>query len=111
MTESKRGFYFKETATSPANNGVAVMRLFFMRAGHIPSVEELPGLSDEEATAKAHALFSERKRLYEGLRVVGSHARAYQHPTRFAQYNAAVWPLHRVATAAAQKPPTAAYRP
>jgi hypothetical protein len=29
------------------------MRCFFMRSGHIAGVEELPGLSDEEAVAKA----------------------------------------------------------
>ena len=31
------------------------------------AVEELTGLSDEEAIAKAHALFSERKHLFEGF--------------------------------------------
>jgi hypothetical protein len=29
--------------------------------------EELPGLSDEEAIAKAHVLFSERKHQFEGF--------------------------------------------
>jgi hypothetical protein len=33
------------------------MRCYFMRGGHIVDVQELPGLSNEEATAKAHALF------------------------------------------------------
>ena len=94
------------------------MRLFLMRAGHIASVEELPGLSDEEAIAKAHVLFSERKRLYEGFELWDRTRVLIRHPTRFAQYNAAVWPLHRaptttmqIDTAAAQTPPTAAYRP
>jgi hypothetical protein len=48
------------------------MRCYFMRNGHINAVEELFGLSEEEATAKAHALFSERKHLFEGFEVVGS---------------------------------------
>jgi hypothetical protein len=43
------------------------MRCYFMRDGHIEAVEELPGLSDEKAIAKAHALFSQRKRLFEGF--------------------------------------------
>ena len=43
------------------------MQCYFMRAGHIEAVEELPGLSDEEAIAKAHALFSERTHLFEGF--------------------------------------------
>jgi hypothetical protein len=38
-----------------------------MRDGHIEAVEELPGLADEDAIAKAHALFSERKHLFEGM--------------------------------------------
>jgi len=37
------------------------MRCFFMRSGHIAGVEELPGLSDEEAVAKSRELFYERK--------------------------------------------------
>ena len=41
------------------------MQCYFMRAGHIEAVEELPGLSDEEAIAKAHALFSERRHFFE----------------------------------------------
>jgi hypothetical protein len=44
-----------------------LMRCYFMRAGHIEGVEELPGLSVDEATAKAHALFLDRKHLYEGF--------------------------------------------
>jgi hypothetical protein len=38
-----------------------------MRDGHIEAVEELPGLADEEAIAKFHALFSERKHVFEGF--------------------------------------------
>jgi hypothetical protein len=34
------------------------MRCCFLRKGHIASVEILTGLSDEEAIAKAHHLFS-----------------------------------------------------
>ncbi len=49
------------------------MRVFFMRAGHIVSVEELPRLSDEQATAKARAVFGAQAHVRR-LRVVGSHA-------------------------------------
>ena len=53
------------------------MRCYFMRGGHIEAVEELPGLSDEEAIAKAHALFSERRQLFEGFELWDRTARAY----------------------------------
>jgi hypothetical protein len=43
------------------------MRCYFMKKGHIASVEELPGLSDEEATDKAYELFSERKESFDGF--------------------------------------------
>jgi hypothetical protein len=43
------------------------MRCYFLRGGHIESFEELTQLSDEEAITKAHALFSERKHLFEGF--------------------------------------------
>jgi hypothetical protein len=43
------------------------MRCYFMRKGRIEAVEELFGLSEEEAMAKAHALFSERKHLFDGF--------------------------------------------
>jgi hypothetical protein len=67
MTESKRAFYFKETANSLVILGVTMMRCYFTRGGHIAAVEELPDLSDDEAIAKAHALFSERKHIFEGF--------------------------------------------
>jgi hypothetical protein len=66
MTESKRAFYFKETANSLVAVGVTMMRCYFTRGGHIAAVEELPDLSDE-AIAKAHALFAERKHIFEGF--------------------------------------------
>jgi hypothetical protein len=43
------------------------MRCYFIRGGHIADVDKLTELSDEEAVAKAHALFSERKDLFEGF--------------------------------------------
>jgi hypothetical protein len=43
------------------------MRCYFMRDGHIAAVEELFGLTDEEATIKSHELYLERKGLYEGF--------------------------------------------
>jgi hypothetical protein len=36
------------------------MRCCFIRGGHIADVDKLAEFSDEEAIAKAHALFSER---------------------------------------------------
>ena len=56
------------------------MRCYFMRNGHIEAVEELFGLSDHEALAKAHALFSVRKHLFEGFEL-WDHARfLIRHP-------------------------------
>jgi hypothetical protein len=49
------------------------MRCYFMRNGHIDAVEELFGLSEEEATA-THDLFSERKHIFEGFEL-WDHAR------------------------------------
>ena len=42
------------------------MRCYFIRGGHIADVDKLADFSDEEAIARAHALFSERKDLFEG---------------------------------------------
>jgi hypothetical protein len=47
--------------------GSYVMRCYFIRGGHIVDVDELTGPSDEDAIAKAHALFSEREPLFEGF--------------------------------------------
>jgi hypothetical protein len=57
------------------------MRCYFMRGGHIVSVEELSGLSDDEATAKAHALFAERKELFQGFELWDRTRFLVQHPT------------------------------
>ena len=45
------------------------MRCYFVRAGHIAAVEMLTGLSDKDAIAKAHSLFSERKTQFDGFEV------------------------------------------
>jgi len=45
------------------------MRCYFLREGHIASVELLTGLSDEEAIAKAHELYRERRAKFEGFEV------------------------------------------
>jgi hypothetical protein len=37
------------------------MRCYFMKNGHIAAVEELPGLSDEEAVEKSREMFETRK--------------------------------------------------
>jgi hypothetical protein len=71
------------------------MRCYFMRGGRIEAVEELPGLSDEEAIAKAHALFSEREHLFEGFELWDRARVLIRHPEPAAPNNVAVWPLHR----------------
>jgi hypothetical protein len=40
-----------------------------MKAGHIVGVEELPGLSDQEAVEKAHRLSAQRKDPLDGFEV------------------------------------------
>ena len=71
------------------------MRLFLMRAGHIASVEELPGLSDEEAIAKAHALFSARKYRFEGFELWDRTRVLFRHPEPAAPNHVAAWPPRR----------------
>ena len=51
------------------------MRCYFIRGGHIADVDKLAEFSDEEAIAKAHALFSERKDLFEGFELWMARAR------------------------------------
>ena len=70
------------------------MRCYFMRDGHIEAVEELPGLSDEAAIAKAHALFSERRRFFEAFELWDRTRVLIRHPPHTPN-NVAVWPLHR----------------
>jgi hypothetical protein len=47
------------------------MRCYFMRDGHIAGVEEMPGLSDEEAIEKGRQMFEARKArfAYDGFEV------------------------------------------
>ena len=45
------------------------MRCYFMRDGHIASVELLDVKSDEEAVEKCRALFEERKAKFDGFEV------------------------------------------
>ena len=56
------------------------MRCYFLSGGHIVSVEELTGLSDEAAVAKAHELYAERKALYEGFEVWERTRVVFRHP-------------------------------
>jgi hypothetical protein len=58
------------------------MRCFFMRSGHIGGVEELPGLSDEEAVEKSRSLFAERKDKFQfdGFEVWERARVVFQHP-------------------------------
>ena len=56
------------------------MRCYFLSEGHIVSVEELTGRSDEAAVAKAHELCAERKALYEGFEVWECKRVVFRHP-------------------------------
>jgi hypothetical protein len=67
------------------------MRCYFMRGGHIEAVEELPGLADEEAIAKAHALFSERKDVFEGFELWDGARVLTGHPRIFSEKQPTVW--------------------
>jgi hypothetical protein len=78
------------------NCGNTRMRCYFMREGRIEAIEELTGLSDEQAVAKARALFSERKREFEGFELWNRARVILRHPERAITNNVAVWPLHRV---------------
>lgn len=59
------------------------MRCYFLRRGHIVAVEELPGLSDEQAVEKARCLFAARRGVYdlEGFEVWKRTQVVFQHPT------------------------------
>jgi hypothetical protein len=72
------------------------MRCYFMRGGRIEAIEELTGLSDDAAVAKAHALFSERKREFEGFELWNRTRVIIRHPEQAVPKNVAVWSLHRV---------------
>ena len=69
--------------------------MLFHARGRIEAVEELAGLSDEQALAKAHALFSERKHKFEGFELWNRSRVIIRHPEPAASNNVAVWPLHR----------------
>ena len=62
------------------------MRCYFLRSGHIVAVEELAGLSDEEAIVKAQILFSESKipvgafEVWDQTRVIITHPPIAQEP-------------------------------
>jgi hypothetical protein len=56
------------------------MRCFFIRGGHVVAAEELAGMTDEEAIAKAHVLFSERKNHFEGFEVWDKARMLWGHP-------------------------------
>jgi hypothetical protein len=71
------------------------MRCYFMRDGHIEAVEELPGLADEEAIAKAHALFSGRKHVFEGFELWDRTRVLVRHPEPAASSSPGVWPLQK----------------
>ena len=67
------------------------MRCYYMRGGHIVDVDKLTELSDEAAITKAHALFSERKDLFEGFELWDGARVLIGQPQLLAQNNPAVW--------------------
>jgi hypothetical protein len=56
------------------------MRCLFLRQGHVVDVETLPGLSDLDAIAKAHSLFSNRKAEFDGFEVWDRIRMVFSHP-------------------------------
>jgi hypothetical protein len=59
------------------------MRCYFMRKGHIASVEAIPGLSDEETVKRAWELFTEKLKArysYDGFEVWDLARVVFQHP-------------------------------
>jgi hypothetical protein len=57
------------------------MRCFFLRNGHIAGVEMLPGLSDQDAIAKAQTLFFlDRRGQFEGFEVWDRTRVVFRHP-------------------------------
>ena len=56
------------------------MRCYFVRAARIAGVEMLTGLSDKDAIAKAHSLFSERKTQFDGFEVWDQTRFLFRHP-------------------------------
>ncbi len=60
------------------------MRCYFIREGHIADVEMLTGLSDQDAIAKAHMLFSARGRQFDGFEVWDRARVVMRYPDPFA---------------------------
>ena len=59
------------------------MRCFFLRNGHIAAVEMLPGLSDQDAIAKAQNLFFlDRQGQFEGFEIWERTRSVFRHPNR-----------------------------
>jgi hypothetical protein len=51
-----------------------------MRRGRIQAVEEMPGLSDDEAVAKCRLLFTQRQNQFDGFEVWDRSRMVRQHP-------------------------------
>jgi hypothetical protein len=73
----------KVIAVEPISQFAAIaLKLLAVRGGHIAGVEELPGLSDEEAIQKGRELFEARKAqgAFEGFEVWKLEKMLIQHP-------------------------------
>jgi hypothetical protein len=63
--------------------GSKAMGCYFLRSGHIVAAAELPSVSDKEAIAEAHVLFSKHENPVETFEVwdrTRSNSRASVHP-------------------------------
>jgi hypothetical protein len=56
------------------------MRCYFLRNGHIFEVEPLPGLTDEQAIEKGHALFEAREDQLDGFEIWDMARVVLRHP-------------------------------
>ena len=87
------------------------MQCYLMRDGHIGAVEELPGLADDEAITKAHALLSERRHSFEGFELWDRSRVLIRHPEPAAASSPGVWPLQKISRRAVPSRPVASASP
>jgi hypothetical protein len=69
------------------------MRCYFMRDGHIVDVELIPGLTDEQAIEKGHALFKAHNLKLDGFEIWDLKRVVIQHPPPEAESTAEIIPI------------------
>ena len=70
------------------------MRCYFIRQGHIVSVEAIPGLSDEETIKRAWELFEATRKAklnYDGFEVWHMSRVVFQYPPRAYEMAREAW--------------------